>query len=135
MRDKGTRKQATLITLTTAGATAVAMVIPAPAFAVHEAPGNILITQLMCNDSEDWDVDQPYLKYVNGATIWGPGSLSDGQSANPNVSVNVGDTIELWEQDGIDPDDQLATIPVRAGAFLVGEGSGAAYTITFTPAR
>lgn len=93
------------IALALAGA---ALVIPAAAHAAP-TPARLAITHIKCIETEDVSgADEAYLK-SGSARIWGPVSLNNGESAALNVTVDVGQIVELWDEDSPDADDFLGS--------------------------
>lgn len=100
----------------------------------------IVLDRLVCYDTEDWGADEPYLT-VDGSTVWGPGSINNGQTADVNVTRTFSGsiTINLYEDDWPDADDYISSIIVYEGAAGLGEqslsfinaGNGSHYTLYF----
>ncbi len=102
------------------------------------------LISLHCTKTEDdFGADEPYIK-VNGLTVWGPGSLNDGQTADltvdcPPFDAQLGQAVELWEQDNppFDPDDFLGSFVLTAPPAGVNTqthhytGDESDYTLTY----
>ena len=96
----------------------------APAKMVSAETRTIVLNRLVCFQTEDWGADEPYINF-NGTTVWGPGSLNNGQTAYLNVSRRFTDsvTISLFDDDWPDADDQIGYGHVYVGAAGLGEQS------------
>lgn len=105
---------------------------------------HLRLRTLHCHQTEDFTgADEPYLR-VQGAVVWGPSSLNNGQVANLSPVALIPffglATIELFDQDtdGIfDPDDFLGALTAshaqagqgaQSGQFT---GDGASYTLVY----
>ncbi len=90
------------------------------------------LMQLTCTQTEDLTgPDEAYLK-VNGTTIWGPSSTSNGQTHNllPVVPITFlgAAVVELFDRDVgsllFDPDDFLGAIAVTSASVNLGPQAG-----------
>lgn len=91
--------------------------------ATAEGTYTIVLDYLLCYETEDWGADEPYIK-LNGSTVWGPGSINNGQTVNLNVSRTFSGSvnINLFDDDWPDADDQIAnTNTVFEGAAGQGQ--------------
>lgn len=76
------------------------------------------LVHLHCNSTEDnFGGDHVYIT-VNGARVWGPLRINDGEGLDIGTQVNFNGqaAIELWDEDDVDSDDIL-------GRHVVGPGS------------
>jgi len=102
------------------------------------------LLSLKCIKTEDYTgADEAYIKN-NGAIIWGPEDINDGETRNlsesPVITFSTSTKIDLYDQDtGIldDKDDHLGRVDISSS--LAGEGNkestltgdGAKYIISY----
>ena len=95
---------------------------------------------IVCHNSEDFFGDEAYLE-ANGARIWGPVDLEDGDErsllAVPLVPFRRSVALALFDDDSADPDDHLGTVAIGRDRLGQGErratfrGEGALYAVTY----
>jgi hypothetical protein len=81
---------------------------------------------LHCIETEDnFGADHAYI-IVNGQKVWGPTKINDDQWRDINIDIPFSTTasVELWEQDDVDPDDYLGTCVARVQELKKGEKRG-----------
>ncbi|MFF0267772.1 hypothetical protein [Kribbella sp. NPDC004536] len=100
--------------------------------AAHAAPqAGLVITHIKCNQQEDnTGADDAYL-VVDGATIWGPVQMTDGDSKDiQRVAVPQGKVLTLMEGDWPDDDDNLGAKTVNGPGDYSFTDDGANYVVT-----
>lgn len=89
--------------------------------------------RIHCETSSDGGgTDEPYLESNTGVTIYGPGSISEGQSLNiRGKDFNAGENIYLFDDDAPLSDDYLGGPQVNGPGAYTYTGDGAKYTVDF----
>ncbi|PRW63526.1 hypothetical protein [Actinopolyspora mortivallis] len=111
---------------------ALGCLVPGAAMAATEAetPAARTITKITCFNTQDWPgADETFIRVTGGANLWGPTSMSENDSKNPNVRVHDGTTIGIWDDDGPGGlDDLIGRVTVRSGKHSYDiQGNGASY--------
>jgi hypothetical protein len=143
------RRKAAIVGIAAAAAMSAAFVPASASATVGEAPAGVAtraaqhtevrLVRLICQQTEDsTGADEPYLLY-NGVSVFGPGVLNDGQSAELGLvrPLSGEARVDLFDEDWPDADDYLGGITISAWELNQGLRSqdftqdGAHYTLLY----